>query len=268
MTERIDQLNRTVLLKETPKRIVSLVPSQTELLVGLGLEEAIVGITKFCIHPSHLRKEKIVVGGTKQIRIEKIKSLKPDIILCNKEENTKEIINELEHISPIHISDINNMDDCYELINMYGELFQAQERASAIVTNIKIEREQFQNKLINQNKPKVAYFIWKEPWMVAASNTFISYMIEEAGFINVFEKEERYPEISLDNSKLKEADIIFLSSEPYPFKEKHITQLKADLHHVQIMIVDGEMFSWYGSRLIKSYKYFESLYNGHKKVGT
>ncbi|NNE32530.1 MAG: ABC transporter substrate-binding protein [Winogradskyella sp.] len=254
-----DQLNRKLQLKESPKRIVSLVPSQTELLVDLGLEISIVGVTKFCVHPTHLRMSKAVVGGTKQISIAKIKALKPDIILCNKEENTKEIIESLKDIAPIHISDIYNIEDCFELIKMYGEIFSVEAEASDLIKTIKNEREVFQLQFQHKKKLKVAYFIWKKPWMVAASDNFINTMLKEAGFVNVFETEKRYPEIKLDDSNLKNADVIFLSSEPFPFKDNHVLELQSKFPEKAITIVDGEMFSWYGSRLLKSYVYFKNL---------
>lgn len=254
-----DQLQRTIVLKQTPKRIISLVPSQTELLVDLGMETSIVGITKFCVHPKHLRKSKAVVGGTKQINIEKIKALQPDIILCNKEENTKEIIDGLESIAPIHISDIYNLDDCFELITMYGEIFQVERKASELIYKIQKERTSFRFQNKNEEHLKVAYFIWKNPWMVAASDNFIDVMIKEAGFTNVFEAEKRYPEIELNNSKLKEADLIFLSSEPFPFNEEHVLAFKTEFPDKLITIVDGELFSWYGSRTLRSYGYFKTL---------
>lgn len=256
-----DQLKRDIQLNKTPKRIISLVPSQTELLVDLGLESSIVGVTKFCIHPKHLRMSKAVVGGTKQINTEKIKALRPDIILCNKEENTKEIIKSLEGIAPIHISDIYNLDDCFELINMYGEIFDIKRTTSTLVANIQLEREAFQISLQHKDKLKVAYFIWKKPWMIAASDNFIDVMLTEAGFVNVFKDEKRYPEIELSHPKLKEADLIFLSSEPFPFKEDHVLELKAQFPEKIIKIVDGELFSWYGSRLLKSYSYFQTHHN-------
>ncbi|MCT4630430.1 ABC transporter substrate-binding protein [Winogradskyella sp.] len=257
----LDQLNRKLQLKVTPKRIVSLVPSQTELLIDLGLESTVVGVTKFCVHPKQIRKDKTIVGGTKDIQLQKIKDLQPDIILCNKEENTKDIIKELEPVAPIHISDINNLKDCYQLINMYGKLFNVMSKASEIIDNIQKEREQFQHKIKAKEKRKVAYFIWKNPWMVAASNTFIDFMLKEAGFKNVFEFETRYPEVDLENLKLDETDCIFLSSEPYPFKEKQVLELKSYFPQNTTAIVDGEMFSWYGSRLQKAYKYFLTLHN-------
>lgn len=261
-----DQLNRNLQLNKIPKRIVSLVPSQTELLVDLGLEASIVGVTKFCVHPKHLRLSKAVIGGTKQINIEKLIALQPDIILCNKEENTKAIIEALEKIAPVHISDIYNLEDSYELIKMYGDIFKVESEAVGIISNIQNEREQFQNKIKNNPQLKVAYFIWKNPWMVAASDTFIDVMIEEAGFKNVFNADKRYPEINIDNTKLKESDLIFLSSEPFPFKEEHILELKAHFPEAKIKIVDGELFSWYGSRLQKSYEYFETLNSSHQKA--
>ncbi len=254
-----DQLQRRIQLNSVPKRIVSLVPSQTELLVDLGLENTIVGVTKFCIHPNQLRKEKQVVGGTKHVHLDKIKALSPDIILCNKEENTKEMIEALEQIAPVHISDIMTLEDAFELIEMYGALFHVIPRASEVVDCIRIEREQFQAKRKGLKTSKVAYFIWKDPWMVVASNTFIDAMLKEAGFQNVFKNEDRYPEIDLDHPQLNVADKILLSSEPYPFKQKQITELKHRFQNKEIHIVDGEMFSWYGSRLQKAYRYFLTL---------
>lgn len=254
-----DQLNRKIQINRIPRRIISLVPSQTELLVDLGLESSIVGVTKFCVHPKHLRMSKAVVGGTKQINIEKIKALQPDIILCNKEENTEEIIKSLEDIAPIHVSDIYNLEDCFELINMYAAIFDVEDKALDLISNIQIEREAFKLQFQNKDKLKVAYFIWKNPWMVAASDNFIDIMIKEAGFLNAFENEKRYPEIDLNYKALAEADLVFLSSEPFPFKEEHVLELQSQFPEKTIKIVDGEMFSWYGSRLLKSYSYFKRL---------
>lgn len=256
----IDQLKREIQLKKTPKRIISLVPSQTELLVDLGLESAIVGVTKFCVHPKHLRMSKAVVGGTKQINIDKIIALQPDIILCNKEENTKEIIDSLKEIAPIHISDIYNLEDCYELIHMYGKMFNIERTTSTLIKNLQLEREAFKQKFQNTEKLKVAYFIWKQPWMVAASNNFIDVMINEAGFENGFKAQKRYPEIDIESSELNEIDAIFLSSEPFPFKAEHVLEFQKKFPEKTVKIVDGELFSWYGSRLLKSYQYFKTLH--------
>lgn len=254
-----DQLHRTLHIKETPKRIVSLVPSQTELLVDLGLEEAIVGVTKFCVHPNHLRQLKTVVGGTKQVHFDKIKALKPDIILCNKEENTKAMISELEYIAPVHISDIYTVDDSLELIKMYGDIFDTFEKAQNLISDISLKRKAFQKLRAKQPKLKVAYFIWKNPWMVAANETFINDMLIENNFENSFSDVNRYPEITLLDLKQRQVDLILLSSEPYPFKASDITEIKTVCPEADIRIVDGEAFSWYGSRLLKAFDYFEEL---------
>jgi len=256
-----DQLKRELLIKGVPKRIISSVPSQTELLVDLGLEDSIVGVTKFCIHPKHLRKQKTIIGGTKNIKLKKIQALKPDIILCNKEENSKAIIENLLDIAPIHISDVYNLEDNFELFEMYGELFEVKEKAIELILKIKNQRKTFQDYIKRRPKIKASYFIWKNPWMVAASNTFIDTMLNEAGFVNAFESEKRYPSIDLIHKALEQSEVLMLSSEPFPFIEKHVLELQSKFPNKKVIIVDGELFSWYGSRLIQSYSCFKLLYD-------
>jgi ABC-type Fe3+-hydroxamate transport system substrate-binding protein len=258
-----DQLNRPIHLTNTPKRIISLVPSQTELLVDLGLEDSLIGITKFCVHPKHLKASKTIVGGTKTIHIDKIKSLQPDIILCNKEENTQEMIADLEQIAPVHISDIYNIDDCLEVIEMYGTLFSKEIEAEKLIQNISEKLEDFKAFVSDKNSFKVAYFIWKNPWMIAAKHTFIDEILRLNNFENFYETLERYPEITLDVNQPETANIVFLSSEPFPFKETHIEELRNFFPKATILVVDGEMFSWYGSRLLKAFDYFKTLHQNH-----
>ncbi len=257
-----DQINRVFELNKTPKRIISLVPSQTELLVDLGLEESIVGITKFCIHPTHLRKSKTIVGGTKNINIDKIVALNPDIILCNKEENTKEIVEACEKIAPTHVSDIFTLDDSKELILQYGEILSCKEQVKKITQELDSKFNNFQQFIKNTTERKVAYFIWRKPWMVAGNNTFINYLLEVNKFKNIYRNQERYPEIELQNiTKEGKPDLIFLSSEPYPFKKEHINEITKHSSQSKIILVDGEMFSWYGSRLLKAFDYFKKLHS-------
>jgi ABC-type Fe3+-hydroxamate transport system substrate-binding protein len=253
-----DQLQRELNIKDVPKRIISLVPSQTELLVSLGLEKNIVGITKFCIHPKYLRKSKTVVGGTKKVHLDKIRALNPDIILCNKEENTREMVLELEKIAPVHVSEIIDFEDVLILIEMYGKLFDRSQQANQLNLKLQKEKREFE-KEIPVVLGKVAYFIWREPWMVAGGDTFINSLLKLNGWENVFENNKsRYPEIKLEELKRLKPDLILLSSEPYPFKEKHVEEMR-QICNVRVELVDGEYFSWYGSRLIPAFDYFKKL---------
>ena len=256
-----DQLFRNIKIKKTPKRIISLVPSQTELLCDMGLQDTIVGVTKFCVHPEHLRKDKIIVGGTKQIKIEKIKELQPDIVLCNKEENTQDIVEALEPIVPVHVSDIYTINDSIELIKSYGELFDCENKSSEIINEIKVNLDDFRVFIKNKPTYKTAYFIWRDPWMVAGENTFINHLLMLNGFKNVYATYNRYPEVDLNKIKEEEKpELVLLSSEPFPFKEKHIEELQIHLPKAKIILVDGEYFSWYGSRLINAFQYFKELH--------
>jgi iron complex transport system substrate-binding protein len=253
-----DQLHRKITLSKTPSRIVSLVPSQTELLIDLGLETSIVGVTKFCVHPSNLRKQKAIVGGTKQVKFEKIKALAPDIIFCNKEENTKEMVAELEKIAPVWISDVNSIQDCVEMIQSFGEIFLVEAKAKEMIESIQNELVNFEKAMLEKPTFKTAYLIWKDPYMVAGRNTFINTLLDLNKFQNIFaNRNERYPEILIN--ELKTADLILLSSEPFPFQQKHIDELSQALDNKNVLLVDGEYFSWYGSRLKEAFRYFRTL---------
>ena len=258
-----DQLNRPILLNKTPTRIVSLVPSQTELLVDLALEDAIVGITKFCVHPVHLKADKTIVGGTKQVHYNKIRALQPDIILCNKEENTKEMIEELEKIATVHISDINTIEDALELISLYGTLFSKEKEANAIIKGITEKKLDFDQFIEDKPKKTVAYFIWKQPWMVAAKSNFIDELLRLNGFENYYDNLERYPKVKLNKSKPESAQLVLLSTEPFPFNESHVENIRTYFPNATVLVVDGEMFSWYGSRLLKVFDYFKTLHQHH-----
>tara|TARA_B100000787_G_scaffold170052_1_gene163656 strand:+ start:6172 stop:6966 length:795 start_codon:yes stop_codon:yes gene_type:complete len=258
----IDHTGRNIHVDGVPKRIISLVPSITELLFDLGLEDQIFGITKFCIHPSTAKKNKKIVGGTKNIKTNLIRALQPDIILCNKEENTAEIVQICEKICPVHVTDIFTLEDTRKMIIDYGTIFNKKLEAKAI--NKKLEDKLNDFKIFIRDKPrlKVAYFIWRNPWMVAANNTFINHLLALNKFENIYLNKQRYPEVELNKIDLEgNPDLIFLSSEPYPFKEEHILDIKSYLTNTKIILVDGELFSWYGTRLLKSFEYFKKLRN-------
>jgi ABC-type Fe3+-hydroxamate transport system substrate-binding protein len=259
--ECIDQMGNLLRLNHPPKRIISIVPSQTELLADWGLDESVVGITKFCIHPSNWFESKIRVGGTKKLNIDLIKSLQPDLIIGNKEENTKEDIKLLQENYPVWMSDINNIDDAYEMMLGLGKILGCLEKAEKTVEGLKLSFNELTHKISDIAPLKVAYFIWQEPFMVAASGTFINEMLKIAGYKNVFESYKRYPEIDIELLISLKPDLIFLSSEPYPFKEKQVKYFQEKCPWAQVVIVDGELFSWYGSRMLKSAEYFLHLKN-------
>lgn len=256
-----DQLNRTVALPQwPPQRIISLVPSQTELLFDLGLETEVVGITKFCLHPAHWFQEKKRVGGTKTLHFQKIADLKPDLIIGNKEENTREQIEVLAEQYPVWMSDVLDLNSALEMIDNIGKLTNRSAKAEVIARDISTGFAGLAEMVRPQpRRIKVAYLIWRKPFMAAASDTFIQDMLNKAGFDNVFTHLTRYPEISIESLQAAAPDLILLSSEPYPFQEKHIREIQDYCPDSRVMLVDGEMFSWYGSRLLKAAGYLKGL---------
>lgn len=235
-------------------KIISLVPSITEALFDFGLnEKEIIGRTKFCIHPENAVQKIEIIGGTKNLNIAKIKSLNPDLIIANKEENVKEQIEELQKDFKVLVTNISNLEDNYYLLKTLGNLLEKQEIAQKF--NLKIY--EILAKFSDLEKKKCAYLIWKNPYMTVGFDTFIHDILDKIGFQNIFKNEKRYPEISVED--LKNADYIFLSSEPFPFQQKHIDELQKELPDAKISLVDGEAFSWYGTRLAKCESYFQNL---------
>jgi ABC-type Fe3+-hydroxamate transport system substrate-binding protein len=250
-----DQLNRKVELSGIPKRIISIVPSQTELLFYLGLNTGVVGITKFCVHPAAKLNSTAKIGGTKQLDIEKIRLLAPDLIIANKEENDRLQVEELMNICPVWISDISDLHSALQMIESIGDITGRLKQATFLCKEI-INR--FNGIELPLTALKVAYLIWRKPYMLAGKNTFIDCMLQRCGFNNAIES-ERYPEIDAVGLIAANPDIVFLSSEPYPFAQKHIEEFKVHLPNARVILVDGEMFSWYGSRLLYAPVYFEQL---------
>ncbi len=253
-----DQMGLDVAIEWPPKRIISLVPSQTELLYSLGLTDEVVGITKFCVHPDEWFHSKQRIGGTKKLDFEKIAALKPDLIIGNKEENEEAQIKQLMQEYPVWMSDIHNLDQAFGMINSIGEISNRQDKATALINDIQKEFEK-----LKQNKKGLlgaAYFIWRQPYMVVGHDTFISDMMAKCGFKNLLEeKAVRYPEVSEDELKKFNPDVILLSSEPFPFSAKHIAEFQQICPEAKIVLVDGEYFSWYGSRLLSAPAYFAKV---------
>lgn len=252
-----DQIGNSVDISFPPSRIISLVPSQTELLYALNLDEEVIGITKYCVLPTHWSKNKAIIGGTKDLDVNKINSLKPDLILGNREENTLANIEVVQKSSPVWISDISSLEKAIEMIQSIGELTDRMAEANEIAGKIQISFNSFEPLVCV--KYTVLYLIWRKPWMAVASNTFINDMLIRIGFRNCLKSLERYPVLTDRDIKDLQPDYIFLSSEPFPFKEGHQSELHELCPKSKIVFVDGKKFSWYGSHLLKSVNYFRSL---------
>ncbi|MBC5775401.1 ABC transporter substrate-binding protein [Pontibacter sp. KCTC 32443] len=251
-------MGRQIELQQLPQRIISLVPSQTELLFDLGLGDRIVGVTKFCIHPKEQVKYKTIVGGTKNFKFDIIDQLQPDLIIGNKEENYKEGIEQLQEKYRVWMSDIYTLADALQMMLQVGRMTGTETQAAALEQSI---RSGFQRLQPVQPPIKTAYFIWRQPYMAVGGNNFINHLLQQSGFENAFADLERYPEITPERLQQVDPQLILLSSEPYPFKEKHISEFQELCPQATIKVVDGEMFSWYGSRLAKAPAYLQQVVN-------
>jgi ABC-type Fe3+-hydroxamate transport system substrate-binding protein len=257
----LDQIGRELVFDSSSKirRVVSLVPSITELAYDLGFD--VVGRTKFCVHPKNIENCE-VIGGTKNIKVDKVIAIRPDLIIANKEENTKETVEQLIKSGlEVYVSDVSTLEDNFELIDHLGRIGGYQQNAYELAKAIKKGFTPFRVRK-SKSAPKLLYLIWKEPYMAAGTDTFISDIITRIGGVNVLackgEAHRRYP--SMDISKIIELNpnYILLSSEPFPFKKQHADQLE-DLTGIKTMLVDGESFSWYGSRMAKSFEYLQRI---------
>ncbi|MDP2089068.1 MAG: helical backbone metal receptor [Flavobacteriaceae bacterium] len=261
MNTYLDQLQRIITIKSKPQRIISLVPSLTELLFDFGLEKELVGITNFCVHPYHLKSTKTIVGGTKKVDLEIIKGLNPDFILCAKEENTPKMVDELEKITTVFVADINSIKDSLELIDLLGKILYRQTESENLLQKIDFQLTQFKNFAKYLPRKKVAYFIWKNPWMVAGGDNYINDLLKLNNFINVYEEKGRYPEVDIQKIRTDgNPKIVLLSTEPYHFRDEHAFEIGRHSNHAKTVFVDGELFSWYGSRLLKAIPYFKKMH--------
>ena len=236
-------------------KAISLVPSITETLYSLGLNEEVVGITKFCVHPQDWFRTKERIGGTKNIHIQKIRELQPDLIIANKEENVKEQVEELANDFEVLLTDVNNFEEALQMLRAVGNAVSKGFEADQLIAGI----ERKFSKINPAEQKTAAYLIWENPYMTVGGDTFIHEMMKKAGFENIFADTNRYPETQINELKELKPEYLLLSSEPYPFKQKHSDELQQQLPGTKVILVDGEMFSWYGSRMLLAADYFRRL---------
>lgn len=231
-------------------RIISLVPSLTELLIDLGLKNQIVGRTRFCVHPKEEVKDIPIVGGTKNPRLDKIRETQPDYILANKEENRKKHIRELQKDFPVEVTDIATIEDALITIHELGKELGAEDEARNLIRRINAALQERPK----ESRLRTAYFIWKDPWMTIGHDTYIHNVMQHWGLENIFDDKTRYPKITFYDLAKREPELILLSSEPFPFKEKHIAEFKEAFPDTRVLLAEGEWFSWYGSHMLHSFK--------------
>lgn len=243
-SQMTDQMGRTVTLTKVPRRVISLVPSITEYLIDLGVN--VVGRTKFCVHPAEEVRAIPVIGGTKNFRMETIVRLNPDLIVGNKEENYKEGIDALEKRYPVWMSDVSTLADASEMMRQLGDVLDFANQANEWI----IRTEQKLESLQSGRSGRVLYLIWYKPWMGVGPHTFIHSILTHLGYQNTVQQ-ARYPELPEEEIVALHPDEILLSSEPYPFDENHRERLQLLCPNARISLVNGEAFSWYGSRIAK-----------------
>ncbi len=261
-----DQTGNFISIPFPPQRIISLVPSLTELLFDLGLTDEVVGITKFCVHPEQWFRNKTRIGGTKQLNLQLIESLKPDLVIAWRSGNSGVDIGKLEAVQqfcPVYCSDISNLQESYEVMEHLGFLTDRSDKATEFINNI---QNSFKDLPVRAKPIKATYLIWEEPYMTVGGDTFINHMMQLAGFENVFAAEKRYPVLTVEDLVKHDLEVVLFSSEPFPFKQKHIDAfmqkwMQQNSHQQTPILktVDGELFSWYGSRTLYAADYFRKL---------
>jgi ABC-type Fe3+-hydroxamate transport system substrate-binding protein len=254
----VDAIGTSHNIAENP-RILCLVPSITELLFDLDLDDYIVGRTAFCIHPKDRVKKAKSIGGTKQVNMDKVKALGATHLIVNIDENPKELVEELSEFIPhIIVTHPNKPSDNINLFSLLGGIFNAKGHAARLMSELQASIAHAQMATQSIDAKKVLYFIWKDPWMSISPETYISHSLSLVGLKTLPESNDvRYPEITLSGDLLNSADAILFSSEPFLFKEEHLDHFAKE-HNVsrdKLHIIDGEMTSWYGSRAIAGMRY-------------
>ena len=258
LTDAIGQ-EHAVIDADQPPRIVSLVPSITELVCDLGLSSWLVGRTGFCIHPQAVLAGVTKIGGTKDVNIDKIRALAPTHLIVNVDENEKPTVDALARFIPqVIVTHPLAPEDNLNLYRLLGAIFNASDKAEQLCGAF--AREYEATCLLAQSPPyRVLYCIWKDPWMTVSRDTYIARMLALIGWQHCeIKSDKRYPDFRWDSALVDEVDEILLSTEPYHFTEVHSNTLEIQLGK-PVRLVDGERLSWYGSRAIAGLAYLREL---------
>jgi ABC-type Fe3+-hydroxamate transport system substrate-binding protein len=245
-------------------RIVSLVPSITELLFDLDLAPQIVGRTGFCIHPKDRVKRVSKVGGTKSIEVARIKRLAPTHLIVNIDENPRTTVEELAKFVPnLVVTHPLRPRDNLVLYRLLGGIFSREEQAERLCQRFELAYEETASAAAGWPRQRVLYLIWKAPWMTVARDTYVSRMLATVGWdTREVKSEARYPALNPTPGLLREEDLVLLSSEPYSFRERHCVEILGLLpagSRSRVALIDGSMTSWYGSRAIQGLSYLRDF---------
>lgn len=251
-----DDLQREVTFESPPRRVVCLCPSLTETLFALGVGESVAGRTKYCIHPAGRVQNVVTAGGTKDVDIEQVRSLRPDLIIAEKEENPEKAVATLAKTFPVFVFDVTDFDSALRAIAKLGELTGCTARAKVLARDI---RDAFAD-LQPRTTHRVAYLIWRKPFMAAGRDTYIHALLQKCGLENVCAPlAGRYPPVTLESLRELGPELVLLPSEPFPFDDSHLAQLAPQIPAARVIRVNGEMFSWYGSRTLAAAEYLRQL---------
>ncbi len=249
-----DDLGREVTFEFPPRCVVSLCPSLTETLFALGLNAEVVGRTSYCIHPAERVRNVATVGGTKDVDIDRVRTLKPDLIIAAKEENPQDTVETLAGTFPVYVVDVADFEDALRAIAALGDLTDRTAAAAVLAGSI---RTAFAD-LHPRTTHRVAYLVWRDPYMAVGADTYICSVLAKCGCANVCAHlTDRYPEVTIEMLRGFAPQWVLLPSEPFPFDDTHVAELAPQLAPARVMCVDGEMFSWYGSRMLAAAEYLK-----------
>jgi len=244
-------------------RIVSLVPSITELLFELGLASQVVGRTTFCVHPEHALARVPRVGGTKKPRIDKLRALAPSHVIVNVDENRKEDVARIAEFVPhVIVTHPLTPDDNLALYRLIGALFARSAQAERLCDAFREARDTLVDAAGRWPARRVLYLIWRDPWMTISRDTYISQTLALAGLKTLgHDPAVRYPEVRAQPGLLDDTDAVLFSSEPFPFKQHHMDEFRAHTGNddTRFECIDGEMTSWYGSRAVEGLRYLRDF---------
>jgi ABC-type Fe3+-hydroxamate transport system substrate-binding protein len=269
MPPRVDASGVAVELPRPPRRIVSLIPSTTEILCALGLGDALVGVTVYCVEPRDVVRGKTRIGGEKDPDLARIRALEPDLVVANVEENRREDIDQLRAWSiPVWVTYPRTVVAGIRLIGELGEVTGAGTRAREMLRDLEPLYARVERATADRSPVAVFYPIWRGPYMTINGDTYIHDMLRVCGGRNIFaDRPERYPTVTLDDVAARRPEVILLPDEPFRFRRAHLADFAAyaevpAVRDGRIHLVDGKPFSWHGPRIAEALRTLPGLIEG------